>query len=116
MVALVNSAQEHFDAFLKPLGMLQAECEGREAELSTITDMRMRFDDLELSTVLGVGSFGYVRLAVHKPTQQAPPPQPLPDVRDWHKSRDHPLSVLPLSPCFTRRASILGAISAQSHK
>lgn len=55
-----------FDRVLAPLAALRDEMAARRADNSTREEERFRFHDLELGSVLGVGSFGYVRLALHR--------------------------------------------------
>lgn len=55
-----------FDRMIRPLERLRTEMVTREADNENREEQQLHFEDLELGNVLGVGSFGYVRIAVHR--------------------------------------------------
>jgi len=69
-VELLRLSKEHFDAVLKPTSVMRQTMSERDSEVKDISSAHVHFRDLEQGTVLGVGSFGYVRLSKHKPTGQ----------------------------------------------
>ena len=58
-----------FTLLLGPMKtILEREVAAREREVERAKQPKIRFDDLAGDTILGVGTFGRVRLVVHTPT------------------------------------------------
>jgi len=69
---LMGLNRKAFEALLGPLsGLMEAETARRDAEIKAKAAPKFAFADLELRQVLGEGSFGVVRIALHKPTNKA---------------------------------------------
>ena len=66
---LIGLSKDDFEALLGPLqAIIEQENANREAELKAASATKFKWDDLDMRQVLGEGSFGVVRIAVHKPT------------------------------------------------
>ena len=59
-----------FNKHLSSQDVLDRELKRREKERASLTTTKLAWDDLDLRQVLGEGSFGCVRLCVHKPTKE----------------------------------------------
>lgn len=69
---LIGLTKADFEALLGPLQkIIEKETARREEELRRKTKVKYLWNDLDPRQVLGEGSFGVVRITVHKPTNKA---------------------------------------------
>jgi len=68
---LLGLSKADFEELLGPLqSLIEKEAARREAEIKAKGSTKYTWADLDMRTVLGEGSFGVVRIAVHKPSGQ----------------------------------------------
>jgi len=71
-VELMCLPKKTFEALLGPMQkLIDREVAKRDKQLQTVAEPKILWADLDLRTMLGEGSFGSVRLALHKPTKVA---------------------------------------------
>jgi len=71
-VELMCLSKSTFEGLLGPMQkLIDREVAKRDKERGEVTDPKIAWSDLDVRNVLGEGSFGSVRLCVHKPTKTA---------------------------------------------